>query len=220
MKILTKSTATFVLLLSLLASTLLAQSNFEGKIIYTITYTDMPAEMKGYEAMLPKDITIQIKGNKSRVEQNQMMGKNVVVSDMDQKNGFMEMDMGGQKLRMNISTAEFTDESSKMSNIEYLDETKTILGYPCKKAIMKDESGQLAMTVYYTDKINNKAQMEFIGLKGFPLEYSMTQQNMSMQMVVTDISEEVISDAIFEKSDGYKDISQADLQKMMGGGGN
>jgi len=220
MKILTKSTATFVLLLSLLASTLLAQSNFEGKIIYTITYTDMPAEMKGYEAMLPKDITIQIKGNKSRVEQNQMMGKNVVVSDMDQKNGFMEMDMGGQKLRMNISTAEFTDESNKMSNIEYLDETKTILGYPCKKAIMKDESGQLAMTVYYTDKINNKAQMEFIGLKGFPLEYSMTQQNMSMQMVVTDISEEVISDAIFEKSDGYKDISQADLQKMMGGGGN
>jgi len=220
MKILTKSTATFVLLLSLLASTLLAQSNFEGKIIYTITYTDMPAEMKGYEAMLPKDITIQIKGNKSRVEQNQMMGKNVVVSDMDQKNGFMEMDMGGQKLRMNISTAEFTDESNKMSNIEYLDETKTILGYPCKKAIMKDESGQMAMTVYYTDKINNKAQMEFIGLKGFPLEYSMTQQNMSMQMVVTDISEEVISDAIFEKSDGYKDISQADLQKMMGGGGN
>lgn len=220
MKILTKSTATFVLLLSLLASTLLAQSNFEGKIMYTITYTDMPAEMKGYEAMLPKDITIQIKGNKSRVEQNQMMGKNVVVSDMDQKNGFMEMDMGGQKLRMNISTAEFTDESNKMSNIEYLDETKTILGYPCKKAIMKDESGQMAMTVYYTDKINNKAQMEFIGLKGFPLEYSMTQQNMSMQMVVTDISEEVISDAIFEKSDGYKDISQADLQKMMGGGGN
>ena len=220
MKILTKSTATFILLLSLLSSTLLAQSNFEGKIMYTITYTDMPAEMKGYEAMLPKDITIQIKGNKSRVEQNQMMGKNVVVSDMDQKNGFMEMDMGGQKLRMNISTAEFTDESSKMSNIEYLDETKTILGYPCKKAIMKDESGQLAMTVYYTDKINNKAQMEFIGLKGFPLEYSMTQQNMSMQMVVTDISEEVISDAIFEKSDGYKDISQADLQKMMGGGGN
>jgi len=220
MKILTKSTATFVLLLSLLASTLLAQSNFEGKIIYTITYTDMPAEMKGYEAMLPKDITIQIKGNKSRVEQNQMMGKNVVVSDMDQKNGFMEMDMGGQKLRMNISTAEFTDESNKMSNIEYLDETKTILGYPCKKAIMKDESGQMAMTVYYTDKINNKAQMEFIGLKGFPLEYSMTQQNMSMQMVVTDISEESISDANFEKSDGYKDISQADLQKMMGGGGN
>lgn len=220
MKILTKSTATFILLLSLLSSTLLAQSNFEGKIIYTITYTDMPAEMKGYEAMLPKDITIQIKGNKSRVEQNQMMGKNVVVSDMDQKNGFMEMDMGGQKLRMNISTAEFTDESNKMSNIEYLDETKTILGYPCKKAIMKDESGQMAMTVYYTDKINNKAQMEFIGLKGFPLEYSMTQQNMSMQMVVTDISEESISDANFEKSDGYKDISQADLQKMMGGGGN
>jgi len=220
MKILTKSTATFILLLSLLSSTLLAQSNFEGKIMYTITYTDMPAEMKGYEAMLPKDITIQIKGNKSRVEQNQMMGKNVVVSDMDQKNGFMEMDMGGQKLRMNISTAEFTDESNKMSNIEYLDETKTILGYPCKKAIMKDESGQMAMTVYYTDKINNKAQMEFIGLKGFPLEYSMTQQNMSMQMVVTDISEESISDANFEKSDGYKDISQADLQKMMGGGGN
>jgi GLPGLI family protein len=170
------------------------------------------------EGMLPKDMTILIKGNKSRVEQSQMMGKNVIVSDMDQKNGFMEMDMAGQKLRINISTEEFEQKSNQMPNIEYLDETKTIAGYPCKKAIMKDENGLLTMTVFYTEKITNKSQTEFAGLKGFPLQYSMKQQNMTMEMTATEVTKESISDDTFKKSDGYQDITQADLQKMMGGG--
>ena len=198
---------------------LFAQANFEGKIVYKISYKDLPAEMKNYENMLPKEMTIQLKGNKSRVEQKQMMGTNVIVSDMDQKNGFMEMVMGGQKLRMNISTEEFDKQEGKIENIEYLDETKTIAGYPCKKAIIKDDDGNLAMTIYYTEKIKNQPQKEFIGLNGFPLEYSMSQNGINMLMTADQVTEEAVSDAIFEKSDGFKDISQADLQKMMGGGG-
>ena len=212
-------TTFFICLLFFISKTdLFAQSNFEGKIIFTISYADMPAEMKGYEAMMPKDMTIYIKGNKSKVEQNQMMGKQVVVSDLGQQNGFMEMNMSGQKIRINISTEEFKQEAEQMPNIEYLNETKTIAGYPCKKAIMKDETGQMTMTVFYTEKINNKAQTKFVGLKGFPLQYTMTQQNMTLEMTASEISKESVSDAIFYKSEGYKDMSQADLQKMMGGG--
>ena len=196
----------------------LAQGDFEGTVKYAITYKDLPEEMKAMESMLPKDLMIHIKGNKSRVEQNQMMGKNVIVSDTDQKNGFMEMEMAGQKLRINISTEEFNQKSNQMPNIEYFDDTKTIVGYPCKKAIMNDESGQLSMTVFYTEKITNKAQTEFVGLKGFPLQYSMKQQNITMEMTATEINKESVSDDIFNKSSGYKDITQADLQKMMGGG--
>lgn len=177
----------------------------------------MPAEMKGYEAMLPKEMTIYIKENKSKVEQNQMMGKQVVVSDLGQQNGFMEMEMAGQKIRMNISTEEFKKEAENVPDIEYLDESKTIAGYPCKKAIMKDESGNLTMTVFCTDKISNKAQKQFIGLKGFPLSYTMTQQGMTLEMSATEVIKQSVSDDIFNKSDGYKDITQADLQKMMGG---
>ena len=215
-----------ILILLILAATLAkftlaqAQSNFEGRIIYSITYTNLPDEMKGYESMLPKDVKIQMKGNKSRVEQSQMMGTNVVVSDMDKRNGFLEMDVNGQKLRIMVSTEEFEKEASKMSNIEYADESKQIAGYPCKKAIMKDENGAVVMTVFYTEKIQNKAQMEFVGLKGFPLEYSMSQQNIQMLMTATEVSKEAVPDNLFQKRDGYKDISEADLQQMMGGSGN
>jgi GLPGLI family protein len=199
-------------------SLVVAQTDFEGKVIYTISYKDLPEEMKAMEGMLAKNMTIVMKGSKSRVEQSQMMGKNVVVSDMDQKNGFMEMDMAGQKFRINISTEEFEQKSNQLPNIEYLDETKTIAGYPCKKAIMKDENGLLTMTVFYTEKITNKSQTEFAGLKGFPLQYSMQQQNMTMEMTATQVTKESISDDAFKKSDGYQEITQADLQKMMGGG--
>lgn len=212
---------TFLAIICLLASqyTVFAQGNFEGKIVYQITYHDLPAEMANYEAMLPKEMSMFLKGNKSRVEQAQMMGKNVIVSDMDQKNGFMEMDMAGQKLRMNISTEDFEKEENNIDNIEYLDETKSIAGYTCNKAVVKDESGALAMTIYYTPKIKNQAQKEFIGLKGFPLEYSMSQQGINMVMTANSVDEESISDSMFEKTEGYQDITQADLQKMMMGGG-
>lgn len=197
-----------------------SQSSFEGKIVYQISYNDLPEQMKNYEAMLPKEMTILLKGNKSRVEQNQMMGSNVIVSDMDSKSGFVEMEMGGQKLRMNISTEEFDKEADKIENIEYMSETKEIAGYPCKKAIVKDDSGNLAMTIFYTEKIKNQAQKEFIGLKGFPLEYSMSQNGINMVMTASTVNEQNIVDGVFEKSEGFKDISQADLQKMMMGGGN
>ena len=218
MKKLFRHAASFTIVFILSMLTCFAQGNFEGKIAFVITYTDLPAEMKNYEAMLPKDMTIMLKGNKSRVEQSQMMGKNVIVTDMDQKNGFVEMDMGGQKLRMNISTKEFEAEENILKNLEYLDETKTIAGYPCKKAIVKDDSGAVVMTIFYTEKIKNQAQKEFAGLKGFPLEYSMSQNNINMVIAASEISEEKVADAVFVKSDGYQDITQEDLQKMMGGG--
>lgn len=193
-----------------------AQSNFEGRIIYNITYTNLPKEMKGYESMLPKEIKIHMKGSKSRVEQAQMMGTNVVVSDMSQKSGFLEMDVNGKKLRMIVSPEKFKEENAKKNSIEYVDEHKVIAGYPCKKAIMKGENGEVVMSVFYTEKIKNKVQMEFVGLKGFPLEYSMNQQNIKMVITASVVSAEPVSDQLFEKSEGYKDISEADLQMMMG----
>ena len=213
-----KVTLPIIILICLPLSYGFSQSNFEGEMLFTISYNDLPAEMKNYESMLPKDMTITLKGNKSKVEQSQMMGKNVIVTDMDQKNGFVEMDMAGQKLRMNISTEEFEKEENVLKNIEYMDESKTIAGYPCKKAIVKDDGGNVTMTIFYTEKIKNQAQKEFVGLKGFPLEYSMSQNNINMVIAANEISPKSVSDNVFQKSDGYQDITQADLQRMMGGG--
>lgn len=218
MKILIKTSLNILVLFFILSVTY-AQSNFEGKVVYTMTYEDMPAEMKGMESMLPKEMKMYIKENKSRIEQDNMMGKTIIVSDMDAKTGFMEMNMAGQSLRMNISAEDFEKEVNKMPDIAYFNETKNIAGYDCKKAIMKDESGQLTLTVYYTEKISNKAHRQFGGLKGFPLEYSMPQQGMKVIMTASEVSEESISESIFNKSEGYRDITQEELQQMMMGGG-
>ena len=218
MKIFKKPAALILPILIFSTFLAFAQKEFEGTVIYTINYIDMPPEMEQMKAMLPQNTTIHIKGNKSRMEQTQMMGSNVIVSDMDAKIGFMEMDMGGQKIRINVAKEEFEKESNQMKNIEYFDDTKTILGYTCKRAVLKDDSGQIEITVYYTDKITNKAQKEFAGLNGFPLQYSMTQQNMTMEMVATELNEVSISEDIFAKSDGFRDMTQQELQQMMGGG--
>ncbi|NJN26979.1 MAG: hypothetical protein HC819_13870 [Cyclobacteriaceae bacterium] len=217
MKTAVKPLLTFFLFV--FSSFLFAQSDFEGIVKYGINYVNMPEEMKAYQAMLPQEVTVTIKGNKSRLEQSQMMGKNVVISDMDNKSGFIEMDMAGQKLRMAVNQDEFEKADEKAPLIDYFDESKTILGYPCKKAIMKDNEGNGIMTVYYTEKISNNAQKEFAGLKGFPLQYSLNQQNMEMEITATDIKKQAVSDEVFEKTAGYNEITQEELQKMMMGGG-
>ena len=87
-----------------------------------------------------------------------------------------------------------------------------------KKATMKNDKGDISMTVYFTEKIKNQAQKEFMGLKGFPLQYKMAQQSMTVEMMASEISEQTVPNSLFDKSDGYKDISESDLQNMMGGG--
>ena len=48
-----------------------AQKKFEGTIVFGLEYQDLPAEMA---AMLPDEMTTQIKGDKTRLEQSLGMG--------------------------------------------------------------------------------------------------------------------------------------------------
>ena len=215
---LTTTLGVFILIILSSFNFLLAQSNFEGEVIYKITYTDLPEEMEQMKGMLPQTMKIIMKGSKSRVEQTQTMGSNVIISDTEAKVGFIEMDVMGKKLRMSLATKDFDEDANAYEVLEYLDEKKTIAGYDCKKAIMK-QNGGTEIEVFYTDQITNHAQREFSSLKGFPLEYNMSQNNITFRMTADVVDKKSVEDALFEKSEGFQDVTQDDLQKMMMGGG-
>ena len=140
---------------------------FEGKIEYKITYQNVPAEMEGFESMLPQKMLIYFKDSKIRLEQSMgIAGSQIVLTDEETKESDILMDMMGQKINVHISKEE-VEEAEKTAvkpQIIYLEDKKEILGYKCKKAKVKN--GDDETIVFYTDQLKIKHQ-DFNDLNGY-----------------------------------------------------
>lgn len=200
----------------------LAQKNFEGTIKYALTYEDLPAEMAAMEAMLPDEMITIIKGEKSRLEQSMGMGmSSVTITDMKKGSGVLLMDMMGKKMAMEMTKEEFEkmdkkNASKKEPEFKYMDETKEIAGYKCKKAVVVVE-GAGEMEVYYTEDLPSGANKQFEGLKGFPLEYKIAQGPMKIKVTAESVKMEKVDKKLFEIPDGYDKMTFEEFQKSMGG---
>lgn len=207
------------------ATTFTFAQKFEGTIIMGIEYDNLPPEYEAYESMLPKENVLKVKGNKSRVEIPSMGGEQIVIMDSDKKEGVMLMNLMGQKIAMKMGPEDFkaTEEAAKedKSKTEITNETKKIAGYKCTKAIVTDEEGE-EVEIWFTKEIptvaseNNKLKGS---IDGFPMQYSMERQGMSMIVTVTKVDKGTISDTEFETPEGYQEMSQEDLKGMFGGMG-
>lgn len=197
----------------------LSAQEFEGKIVYSITYPKL--ENPDMLSMLPKESSIYMKGDMTRVETNSGMGvKNITISNAKEKKATVLMDMLGQKFQMESSEAE-TDKENPYNDadITVTNETKMIAGYKCTKAVVatKDDG---KLNVYFTKDlgVNSKnASGPFKKINGAVLEYSMTQQGMEMKFSATTVSKEKVADSKFEIPEGYKKVTKEDLMKSFGG---
>lgn len=200
----------------------LAQKKFEGTILFGLTYEDLPAEMAAMEAMLPDEMTIQIKGEQSRLEQSMGMGmSSVTITDMKKGSGVLLMDMMGKKMAVEMSKEELEKmdkkkASEKKPEFKYVDGAKEIAGYKCKKAIVSVE-GAGEMEIFYTEDLPSGASKQFEGLKGFPLEYTIAQGPMKIKISAEKVNQEKLNDSLFNIPDGYDKMSFEDFQKSMGG---
>lgn len=198
-----------------------AQKDFQGTITYGLDYIELPAQMEGMEGMLPKEMSVTIKGDLSRIDQSLGMGMRQT-SIVDQKNNtiVMLMDMMGQKMKMEMPLDEMDEKEKKKKSdikIDYVDGEKEIAGFKCKKALISSKGQDGEVEVYYTEELPGSASREFEGLKGYPLEFGRNQQGMSIRISATKVDQSKVDDSKFETPDGYTDMDPAMIEKMMGG---
>jgi len=192
---------------------------FEGKITCTIDIQGLPPEAAGMFA--GSEMTLYIKGANSRSEMSMgMVSKTTSIVDQKTKTTVVLMDMMGQKYMIKSNPEDVKKaEASPAPEIKYLNDTKVIAGYNCKKAqiIMKDEKGAAhTIDIYYTDALPYYSQGDiYKGLKGFPMEYEMKQGQMTMKVTTTTISKEVVADSQFVIPEGYKETTAEQIQKSM-----
>lgn len=216
----------FVLLITLGASNDIFSKDFSGVIIYNITYdeTKMDPQMV---AMMPKTLKMMIKGAKVKTEMSMGMGTNVNIFDSETMTGSMLMDMMGQKFAIEMNTADIEEELEEGPDVkvEKSDETKDIAGYSCSKAVVKvlkaNGETEYQMEVFYTDELGsggiNMDNPMFKDIEGVMLEYTIKEENMDMKLTAISVDNKKVSDSEFEIPEGFKKVTQEELQQMFGG---
>ncbi len=194
-------------------------AQFEGKIIYSLDY-ELPEALESQRAMLPATMDLIIGKEKTKIIQNTMMGAQTVISDTKTKESVLLMEMMGQKMAINMPAPTEEDlKNEKKPVFKYDDKTKKIAGYKCKHAIMivEDENGEVnEIDVYYTDEIPAEANSKLKGLKGFPLEYSMTPQGMVMTLTAKSVTKEKLPQSEFSIPEGYTPMTMEEFKASMG----
>lgn len=216
---------------TLVTSSILMAQN-QGTIVYEVKIEGLPPE----QASMMGDMEMKViwKDDKAYVEQTSMMYniKSVTINSVTTT----LFDMMGNKYFTRITPKDITTDDKEKDQpdykVEYTNETKTIAGYDCKKAIVtvKNKDGkENKFDVWYTDKIpnqyfrskhNQKKSPQYLqDIKGMPLEYSVSGGG-SMLIVFTtkEVNFNPVSDDTFKIStEGYTEMKPEDFQKMGAG---
>ncbi|MDD3860292.1 MAG: DUF4412 domain-containing protein [Bacteroidales bacterium] len=196
--------------------------SFGGIITYDITYEGEDIDATTL-AQLPTQLVVSISGNKIRNEQISPLYSMSSISNFDDGSTIVLIDMMGMKIAVNQSKEEMeknlAEAGIKDPEIKILDETKVIAGYNCKKAEVT--TGEDVVEVYYTEELvvpsGINDQNGFKGINGLLMQYTVTQQGMTMTMTVKEIKKAKVKGGMFVIPDDYEVKTAEELGGMLGG---
>jgi hypothetical protein len=224
MKPLIKYLALITVSVLLIAPVTFAQNTpFTGTIVYDVKPgAELPETTK---SMAPKMMTYRFSADKQSMKLSFPMMDQVTIYDPVTKVAKILMDILGQKIVVNQSGAEIQElrkQQGETLGIKETSETKTIAGYPCKKAVIRKktaENKEIASTIYYTDAIDVSkfnAFSAFPEIKGIPLEFSMKTGQMDFMVTARSVTRESIPPSEFVVGPDYRQVSVEDLKKFFG----
>jgi GLPGLI family protein len=198
---------------------------FEGIITYKISYPDSKFT-ESQLAMFPKVMNVTVKGTKAKTEMKTGMGNQTEITDYVEKTKVALLDMMGQKYAIKETMAEIQKEMDKepKATVELTTETKTIVGYSCKKAIIttNDDGEKTTFEVWFTSELGNKEinfdNALYKDIDGMLMEFTIKQPQFTMMFTVSNIEKKGVSAKEFEIPSEYTLTTKEELKSKFGGG--
>ncbi len=191
-----------------------AYGQFEGKIVYSVTYKTDDPSIDQFISFLPGESSLTIKGSKSRFEQHVTGGgKQVFVSDASTESGTLMLNFLGQEYQVKLS-ADSMQHLRQNTSLRILESegSKEILGYNCKKAL--GINGTDTLTIYYSDELKHSAFMpQFTNIQGMPMEYEMIQNDLHMHFIAKSVDLGPVEPEAFTISNSVREISFQDFAR-------
>jgi GLPGLI family protein len=158
--------------------------------------------------------TVYIKGNQSRVDLKSTAFSQAVIYNKKSGDAVILREIGGNKFLTKLSNAAWTKSNSRYENakLTLLDETKIILGYECKKAVLT-LADSLNLNLYYTIGFTpsvNEFEYQFKNVPGFVLEYeAQDKSGIKVRYIATKINLNPVSASKFEiPTSGYRLLNE------------
>lgn len=132
-------------------------------------------DKEAVELLKSSSKTVYIKGNDSRVDLMSSSFLQTMIFDKTTGNAVILRELGANKFMTKLESKAWIAQNSKYSGmtINHENETKNILGYDCKKAVLKLQNGT-SFSVYYATAIApsvKEFEFQFKDIPGFVLEY-------------------------------------------------
>ena len=153
----------------------------ECTVTYSITLEDGAPDNEMTESLKSSVKTVYIKANNSRSDIASPSFKQSLIYDKSAGTAVILREFGNNKFMTKLDNAKWTalNNAYEGMTINNLNETKTILGYECKKAelVLKDGS---SFIIYYASNIVpsvKEFEYQFKDVPGFVLEYESKEGN-------------------------------------------
>lgn len=193
-----------------------AQKKFtEGTINYDIVINTGSDKPQAADFLDGATSTVYVKGAKSRTEMLSSLGTQATVIDGASNAITVLKEYGDQKYLIQLTAAEWKDANKKYEGVTFTttNETKTILGYNCKKAVGKLSDGN-TFTVWYTPDLvpeNNDFQTANKNLPGLAMQYETSMGNLNVVYTVSKISLAPVPASKFDlPKTGYRIMTYAE----------
>jgi GLPGLI family protein len=209
---LTKISISFIALF-IISATIFAQKTLsEGTIVYDITISTGNKEPQMADAFDGATTTVYLKGGFSKTEMVSALGNEKTIHDSKLGNAVILKEYSGQKLMITLTKENWELKNKKYNNVVFdvSNDTKTIIGYACKKATATLTDGS-TIIVYFTNDVTlvNKGYDEvFKSLPGLPMQYEFVNGKIKYTYTVSSINFNPIAASIFAfPKSGYRVIS-------------
>jgi GLPGLI family protein len=193
----------FFLALFLTGISSFAQKKFsEGTIHYDIvinTGTEKPQAADFFDGATS---TVFLKGLRSRTEMVSSLGTQATLIDGLKNSIVILKEYGDQKYMIQLTPANWKEINKKYEGVtfSYLPDTKSIIGYNCKKAVGKLSDGTTFTVWYAPDLVPESKNFHTMNaaLPGLAMEYETSFGNMNVTYTVSKISFSPVPAAKFD----------------------
>jgi len=163
--------------------------------------------------------TVYISGAMSRSEMSSALASFATIHDARTGNAVVLQEISGQKLLIRMTADNWKDKNKKYDGITFTntEESKTIAGYKCIKALATLKDGS-TFTVYYTKDLvpeNTDYNALFKNLDGLPMEYELTQKDLKIKYTVSKINMNPVPASKFDiPKSGYRELTYEESRKQ------
>jgi GLPGLI family protein len=182
------TTAAFILSLNIIAQKKIS----EGVISYDIVINTGSEKPRAADFFDGATSTVYLKGVKSRTEMVSSLGTQSTIIDGSKNMITILKEYGDQKYMIQMTPANWKEANKKSDNVQFSfsDESKTILGYKCIKAIGKLPEGSTFTVWYTTDLVPENSDFQNVNkaLPGLAMEYESQMGNLKVTYTVSKIN--------------------------------